>query len=151
MTTNWKGQGRWDKLLIALLVVTSIGTIGTMAYAVQTPRASEKFTEFYILGPEGKAVNYPREVILGTSSQIIAGIVNREQETITYHIDIDIDGQNAGQIGPLSLKHEEKWERAVSFNATKLGLNQKVEFRLYRGEASEPYRTLHLWLDVKER
>lgn len=151
MTANWASLRRWDRLLTILLVVTGIGTIGTVAYAIQTPRAAETFTEFYILGSGGKAVDYPREVILGVSSQVIAGIVNREQETTTYRIEIDMDGQNAGQIGPLPLKHEEKWEQAVSFNATKLGLNQKVEFRLYRGEESEPYRSLHLWLDVKER
>ena len=68
LTTNWKRQGRWDKLLIVLLTVAVIGTIGTVAYAIETPRASEKFTEFYILGPGGKAQDYPREIILGMNS-----------------------------------------------------------------------------------
>ena len=151
MTANWQGQGRWDRLLTVLLTVAIIGTIGTVAYVIQTPRASEKFTEFYILGPGGKAVNYPREVILGVSSQVITGIVNREQEITTYRMEIDIAGQNVTQIGPLTLQPDEKWEQTVSFNATEPGLDQKVEFRLYRSGEIEPYRSLHLWLNVKER
>ena len=151
LTATWKRQGRWDKLLTILLTGAIIGTIGTVAYVIQTPRASEKFTEFYILGPGGKAVDYPRETILGMSSQVIAGIVNREQETATYRMEIDIAGQNVTHIGSMALKPDEKWEQPVSFNATKTGLNQKVEFRLYRGEDIEPYRLLHLWLDVTER
>ncbi|MDO8716289.1 MAG: DUF1616 domain-containing protein [Dehalococcoidales bacterium] len=151
LTSSWAKQGRWDRLLTVLLTVAIIGTIGTVAYAVQTPRASEKFTEFYILGPGGKAVDYPREAILGMSSHVIAGIINREQETTTYQVEIAIDGEKVEQIGPLTLIPDEKWEQPVSFNATNLGLNRKVEFRLYRGGASDPYRSLHLWLDVKER
>ncbi len=150
-TASWTGQGRWDKLLTILLLAAIAGTIGTVAYAIQTPRAAEKFTEFYILGPGGKAVDYPRAVILGMSSQVIVGIVNREQETGTYRIGIAIDGEKIKEIGPLTLTAEEKWEQTVSFNATKLGADQKVEFQLYRGESMEPYRSLHLWLDVKER
>ena len=151
LTSSWAKQGRWDRLLTVLLTVAIIGTIGTVAYAIETPRAAEKFTEFYILGPGGKAVDYPREAILGMSSHVIAGIINREQETTTYQVEIAIDGQKVEQIGPLTLKPDEKWEQPVSFNATNLGLNQKVNFRLYRGKESVPYRSLHLWLDVKER
>jgi uncharacterized membrane protein len=33
--------------------------------------------------------------------------------------------------------------------ATQPGSNLKVEFVLYKGDSSVPYRTLHLWLDVK--
>lgn len=151
LTASWASQKRWDRLLAVLLAAAIIGTIGTIAYVVQTPRASEKFTEFYILGPGGKAVDYPRETSPGITSQVIAGIVNREQATITYRIEVNIDGQKPAQIGPLTLKPDEKWEQPVSFNATKPGLAQKVEFRLFRGEETEPYRLLHLWLDVNER
>ena len=151
LTASWASQKRWDRLLTVLLAAAIIGTIGTIAYAVQTPRASEKFTEFYILGPEGKATDYPQEAVPGAKSQVIAGIVNREQETITYRIEINISGEKLEQIGHLILKPDETWEQTVSFNVTKPGLDQKVEFQLYRGEETEPYRSLHLWLDVIER
>jgi uncharacterized membrane protein len=151
LATSWTSQGLLGKLLTMLLAVAIIGTIGTVVYATQTPRIAERFTEFYILGPEGKAENYPREVILGESSQVIVGIVNREQKNTTYRLEISIDGQSVEQMGSITLTKDEKWEQTVTFTAERLGLNQKVEFLLYRGDESNPYRTLHLWLDVNER
>lgn len=151
ISPGWTQQGRLDRMLTVILIIAIAGTIGTVVYAVGTPRASEKFTEFYILGPEGKAENYPREVILGMTADVIVGIINHEGETTAYRVRVYIDGQEIEQLGPVALKPEEKWEQPVSFNATRIGVNQKVEFQLYRDELTEPYRSLHLWLDVKER
>lgn len=39
----------------------------------------------------------------------------------------------------------------VTITPNKAGTNQKVEFLLYKGEGSEPYLTLRLWLDVQEK
>ncbi len=150
--SKWSAQGPWDKLLVVLLVGAVVVTVGTVVYAVSTPRAAEKFTEFYILGPGGKAQDYPREVILGLSTNVTVGVINHEMQTVNYHIDVDIDGQNVVRIGNLTLQQEQKWEQLVSFNATKAGDNQSVQFQLFRDDnQTAPYRTLQLWLDVKER
>ena len=54
--------------------------------------------------------------------------------------------------GPFILPvNEEKWEQEVSFIPQVAGYDQKVEFLLYRNEEIEPYLTLHLFIDVKER
>jgi len=39
------------------------------------------------------------------------GIVNREQETVSYWVGITIDGATFNEIGPLVLHHENKWEQ----------------------------------------
>ena len=145
---NWASKGLWDRLLVVLLAVVVVGTISSAVRITQASKVSERFTEFYILGPLGKAMDYPREVVLGRTSQVITGIVNQEQKTVAYHVEIDIDGQKVGQVGPMTLDNHQKWEELVTFSATKLGQNQKVEFQLYRGDESKPYRTVHLWLDV---
>lgn len=48
-----------------------LGAIGTLAYVIITPKAGERFTEFYILGLEGKADNYPDELTVGEEGRVI--------------------------------------------------------------------------------
>ncbi len=147
---NESGWGHWDKLLTALLAIAVAGTLGTLIYISQTPRVGRGFTEFYILGPEGKAENYPREVILGENGRVLLGIVNQEHETVGYWVEICIDGEKVEELGPMTLNHEDRWEWEVAFIPARAGPNQRVEFLLYKGVESELYRTLRLWIDVKE-
>lgn len=151
LALGWRRQGRWDRLLSVLLALAVIGALGTLVYAIQTPRAGERFTEFYILGPGGKVEDYPGKVMLGEKGQVIVGIANQERQSAVYRVEISIDRERVGEVGPITLEHEEKWEREVGFAPAKAGPKQRVEFRLYRGEGGEPYRTLHLWVDVGEK
>jgi len=150
LTLGWRNQGRWDRLFSILLVFAIFAALGTVVYVIQSPGVGERFTEFYILGIEGKAEGYPQEIILGDKGEVIVGIVNREHEPTVYTVEISIDGENIVEVGPVSLDHEGKWEQKVSFNPSRAGPNQKVEFLLYRGESTDPYQGLHLWVDVKE-
>lgn len=147
---SWVLQSRWDRLLTVLLMIAIAGAIGTLVYVIAQPKAGERFTEFYILGLEGKAEDYPRETVLGEESRVILGIVNQEHEVIDYKMEITIDGEMVGAVGPITLEQEETWEHEVAFVSTRTGPNQKVEFLLYKGESSQPYLTLHLLIDVKE-
>lgn len=144
----WGRQNRWDRVLIGLLVVAIIGTIGMLVYVTQTPKVEERFTEFYILGPEGKAENYPGVLVLGEEAKVTVGIVNREQEVTEYNVKILIEGQKVEEVGAIALAHEEKWEQEVSFAPTEVGEKQKVEFQLYKGNGSKAYHALNLWIDV---
>jgi len=49
---------------------------------------SDAFTEFYILGSNGTASDYPRNLSVGEDVTVILGIVNHEFRTINYTIDI---------------------------------------------------------------
>ena len=72
-------------------------------------------------------------------------------ETGTYRVEIDLDGQGTQQVGPISLKNDEKWEQAVSFTPARAGPGQRVGFRLYRGADSAPYRELGFTVNVSGR
>jgi len=148
---SWAGRGRWDRFLSVLLVLSVLGAIGTLSYVVATPKVGERFTEFSILGPEGRMENYPREVILGESGSVILGIANHEQQPTTYGIEITVDGQKVGTLGTITLGNEEEWEGEVNFTPISAGENQKLEFLLFKGDEDEPYLSLHLWLNVGER
>jgi uncharacterized membrane protein len=149
LSRSWGSQGRWDKLLTTLLVIAILGAIGALVYTIATPKVGERFTEFYILGPGGKAQDYPRELMVSEEATVIVGIANQEQEPTVYRVEVNIDAERVAEVGTVTLDHEEVWEQELSFAPARDGPNQKVEFRLYRGEESEPYHTLHLWVDVE--
>jgi len=154
----WRGQSMTDKVLSVVLVVVIAGAIGTLGYAIATPRVGEKFTEFYILGPEGRAGHYPEELKVGEEGRVILGIVNHEQEEASYKVEVWIDGEKAklrvegedkDEIS-VELENEAEWEQEVGFVPQKAGENQKVEFVLYK--EGEPYfeEPLCLWINVEE-
>lgn len=144
------GQGRWAKALTSLLVLVIIGAVGILAYLIVTPNVGERFTEFYVLGPEGKAENYPSELALGDQGRVILGIVNREYENIEYNVEVVIDGEKVEEFRAINLVHEEMWEQEVGLTLKRTGQRQKVEFLLYRNRDNEPYQELRLWINVKE-
>lgn len=156
---SWQGQSTPDKVLSVVLVVAIVGAIGTLGYVVATPRVGEKFTEFYILDPYGKAENYTTELKVGEEGRVILGIVNHEQERASYKVEVwiggektklRIDGEDRDEIR-VELENEGKWEKGVGFVPQKAGEGQKVEFVLYK--EGKPYfeEPLHLWIDVEER
>jgi uncharacterized membrane protein len=154
----WRGQSTPDKVLSVVLVVVIAGAIGTLGYVIAAPKVGEKFTESYILGPEGKAEHYPEELKVGEEGRVIVGIVNHEQEQASYKVEVWIDGEKAKlRIGGedrdkimVELENEEEWREEVSFVPQKAGEKQKVEFVLYKD--GEPYfeQPPYLWIDVEE-
>lgn len=60
------GQTRLDRALSIVLVLSVLAAIGTTAYVIAVPKEGEHFSEFYILGAEGKAADYPTSFPLNT-------------------------------------------------------------------------------------
>ncbi len=149
LTLPWQGQSSTGKVLSIILVLTVLGAVGTTIYTIVTPGAPERFTEFYILGLDGQATDYPREVKLGEQARVIAGIINQEHETVTYRLQIQVNGVNKSTVGPIELANDEKWEGIVSFIPDRGGDNQRVDFLLYKDEGNEPYRRTRLQIDVR--
>jgi len=147
---RWGGQKVKGKALSIILISAIAGAIGALGYFATAPNVGEKSTEFYILGPEGKAQNYPTELIVGEEGGVIAGIINREHEEVTYRVEIVVNGVKSSNLEPVTLEHDEKWEKLASFAPDRPGDNQKVEFLLYRLDQDEVYHRVHLWVDVIE-
>ena len=90
---------------------------------------------------------------MGETGYVILGIVNHEYKTVSYTAKVLVGEENES-IGPITLKNKEKWEKKIGFIPTKPGKNVKVQFLLFRNDQknqSKPYRSLHLWIDVKEK
>lgn len=174
----WTERSLLNRVLTGVLVVAIVGAIGTLFYVIANP-VEEKYTEFAILGRGGKAVDYPREFVMSGGEVVMVGyegsegdirrfnesrgrvilqIVNREQQEVSYRVEVlidgekvkvSLDGQEGDGVGPLLLTHEERWEQEVSFTPQHIGDKQKVEFVLYKD--GQPYfeEPLYLWIDVR--
>ncbi len=142
-------RNRLDRTLIVLLIVFMTGAIGALTYFITTPKVRERFTEFYILGVEEEAQDYPQELTLGDEGRVIIGLVNQEQEIAEYRVEIIINGEIVEELQSIILDNDDKWEQEVSFIPIRAGPAQKVEFWLYKGTVTEVYRKLHLWVDVR--
>lgn len=149
---QWGKMRSMDKVLSISLVIAILAALGSLGYVIAIPKESERFTEFYILGIDGKAENYPKQVTQGETVELIVGIINHEREVASYRIDIEIDGSRVAQIRSKTLAHEQRWEEVVSFIPQNSGKNQKVEFWLYKEGKTEPHLKdpLHLYIDVGE-
>jgi uncharacterized membrane protein len=147
----------YNSVSLVLAVVIAVA-LASLTYTVATPkvRVGEKFTEFYILGPDGRAENYPTELKVGEEGRVIVGIVNHEQGEASYRVEVWIDGEQT----KLRIDGEDRneimvelgngggWEREVGFVSQKAG-RQKVEFVLYK--EGEPYfkGPPYLWINVE--
>ncbi|MFC2040837.1 DUF1616 domain-containing protein [Chloroflexota bacterium] len=149
--SSWRGQSSVGKVLSVILSVAILVSIATVVYVIATPKAGERFTEFYILGLEGKAENYPGELVAGEEAKVMVGLVNHEHEMVSYRLEVRMNGVRNNEVGPLVVGHNEKWEELVGFTPHAAGDNQKVEFLLYKNGESKAYLTLHLWVSVKEQ
>jgi len=134
------------KISIMLIIILIVAVAGTV-YIIVNPHPGEKFTEFYILGPDGKAGNYPTNLTVGQTGTVYVSIVNHEQSTTNYNLIIKLNNEHLKNEN-ITLLNNERKEIPFSFRASR-GVNQKLEFSLYKlPDNNILYRSLHLNIDV---
>ncbi|WP_440946579.1 DUF1616 domain-containing protein [Methanosarcina sp. T3] len=141
-----------DRAFSILLIILVLASIGSLAYVIGNPKEGEAFTEFYILGPEGMAENYPTNYTPGDSGTVMVGIANHEHRTVDYTMELRLENS------PLPLPENQKyvsledntsWKEPVTFTPPLEGKNMKLEFLLFNDtEKNIPYRNVHLWINV---
>lgn len=127
-----------------------------------TESLTEPFTEFYILGPEGTAENYPTDYVLGESGTVIVGVVNHEQKHVNYTMEVKLEDKSL-PLPPdqkyISLGDNETWEKAVTITPPFEGTHMMLGFSLYNEGEKEvlegdiiclPYRDLNIWINVSQ-
>lgn len=137
-----------DKPLSVILIIILIIAVAGTIYIILFPQPSEKFTEFYILGPNGKAGDYPTNLTAGESGNVTIGIVNHEYANTTYQLKVVLN-QNVLKDENVTLANNEKKEIPFTFKPNTSGNNQKLEFLLYKlPDTQKVYRSLYLYLNV---
>ncbi len=82
------GGTKVDRTLTVILVLAILSSVFALGYVIAVPRDGEHFTEFYVLGPGGKATDYPSNLTVNQSGPVILGIANHEYRTVTYTIEV---------------------------------------------------------------
>ncbi|AKB42398.1 MAG TPA: DUF1616 domain-containing protein [Methanosarcina vacuolata] len=145
-------DSRLDRALTVFLIISILLSIATLAYVVVSPKEGEHFTEFYLLGPEGKADNYTTNYTLGQSGTVIVGVVNHEYRPVNYTMEIKLENKSLflpENVKHINLAHNATWEEPVTIMPPVEGKNLKLQFLLFNDtEKSVPYRDLHLWVNV---
>ena len=145
---SFKEESRKDKVLSIILAISIVLAISATAYVIAAPKEGEKFTEFYILGLDGKASNYPVNLTAGQTGNVTVGIVNHEYSTVNYELIIKLNNQTINDKN-ITLSNNETYQQPFTFTSATYGQNQKLEFELYKlPDNSTAYRSLHLWINV---
>ena len=155
---------------VALLVVFAVVGVGA---AVALPKDGERYTELYLLSEDPESGNltangYPANFTAGESQDFHVGIGNREAETTTYTVVVEL--QRLGTVdGERTVVKEttldrfeaavepgqrEQIRRTMTPDSTLTGDDLRLAFLLYKGTPpSDPttanaYREVHVWVDV---
>lgn len=146
---KWSAMHRSDKLFIIGFLAGLVVVGGLTVYLVSAPKIGERFTEFYLLGSNGKIADYPTNLMLGENGTVILGIVNHEYENVTYRIVISLDNSTIGTLNNITLSNEMTWEQNYTFTPQKTGDKMNLGFELYKEGLDEPYSNLQLWITVQ--
>ncbi len=85
------GESRLNKALIVVLVLAILVSVSAISYAIIVPVHGEPFTEFYLLGPDGKAGDYPLKYHPGDTGSLIVGITSHEYRDVTYDLVVTLN------------------------------------------------------------
>ncbi len=147
-----KPESGLDKTLTIILVLSILLSVATLFYVVVTPKEGEHFTEFYLLGPEGMADNYPTNYTLGESGTVIVGVVNHEYRPVNYTMEVRLENRSLPlpeDMQQVTLAYNETWEKPLTLTPPVAGKDMKLDFLLFNEtDKNTPYRDLHLWINV---
>jgi uncharacterized membrane protein len=159
---SWRPRSWWrdlppaDRRVYKFILVALLIAALAYTWVFALPSPVEFMTEFYMLGPEGLADNFPREAAVGQPLNVTVGLVNRERGAHAYKVEVwveDIWGGRREKVAESTYKQlnpGELLEWPLSWRMPWPGQDQKVEFLLFLDDDPNPYRTLRLFLNVDE-
>jgi len=116
-----KTKNKLNLFLTITLTVAILISMAILVYIIVTPQTREKFTEFYILGPDNKAVGYPSNLTLDKNSEVTIGLINHEYKTVNYTIEIWLINQTTF-FNETSNKNETKYNHMWYIDKLKVKL-----------------------------
>ena len=167
-----KGVDRFLSVVLTLIILVVI--VSTIYVIVAQKEGAERFSEFYILGEEQTASDYPEIVSPAENYPMYIGIGNYEYRTMNYTIETWVlrtefdnitNSSTIVEMDPndrLSLTLSHNQTKILPFNlfVNKSGYN-RVDFLLFNESLPGPevtgsdrinasYRDLHLWVNSRQ-
>jgi uncharacterized membrane protein len=137
-----------DRFSIGIRIFSIVLAISLVYFVITVPKIGEKFTEFYILGSEGKADNYSTDLKYNSPSHVLIGVANHEYIPVNYTVQVVLENNILTDTW-FSLNHNETWEQNVTYIPEKIGKNVKLEFWLFKEDNfTAPYRELNMWVNI---
>jgi uncharacterized membrane protein len=145
---RWKLLPRFDKWLYGGLAAVVLASVVVGALVIARPKPQQPFTDFYMLGPEGRLQGYPSKIINGEQARVNLVVANREGQDQTYTVDVRWNGETVQTLGPMEVLAGDEWSTPVTLKPSTVGNDQSVEFALKKKGADDTYLLLRLWIDV---
>jgi uncharacterized membrane protein len=167
------GESGVDRLLSIILTLIIISVIITTVYVITAPKEGERFSEFFILGKNRTAADYPAQILAEQNYPMFIGVGNYEYRNITYTIETwmlqtkfntETNTTSIVAMDPidrlsLTLAHNTTTIIPYNLSVKKPGYN-RVEFLVFNESVPGPevsgsdrinasYRDNHLWVDVQ--
>ncbi|MEF8868017.1 MAG: DUF1616 domain-containing protein [Haloarculaceae archaeon] len=163
-------ETRGDAALNVVLAVVVVVSLGGVAYATAVPGDGERFTEFYLLAEDADgdlvAAGYPTEFTAGEPRSQYVGLRNREGETVSYTVVVQLQRVTVTNDSVRVREREElrrftpevaageTWRRNHTVVPTLTGERLRLTYLLYRGAPpAEPTvgnadQHAYTWIDV---
>jgi len=155
---------RTDKFITSILVIMILISAGVGLYLYKYHHENEKYTEFFILGPEKTIADFPTMFNINEEKRIFLGINNHEYSKQNYTLFVFLDKRNGSleQIDKLTglvlkrqvvyttnieVDHNQRYLEKFTFSIPHPGLFF-VYFELYKEK--HLYRSLKLRTQVFE-
>jgi len=163
---------RVDRALYFLLLFSILIAVAATIYVITIPKEGEHFTEFYLLGENGKAADYSQDLGMETEYRLIIGIGNHEYRNVTYLVECylmnmtfdpetnvsHLDTMRWLDTFSVDLSHNTTREIPWKFTVSEKGYN-RLEFLLFNetvpndktwfmDRINASYRDLHLWIHI---
>lgn len=170
-TVSHKKSDRVLGIVLALLILIALITA---VYVISVPREGERFTEFFVLGSNRTAADYPDRIIALQNYPVYVGVRNHEYRNTLYTIEIwmmrmEFDNvTNSSRIAAMDpagrvmfpLVHDQTTIIPYNVSANSTGYN-RVEFLLFdenipgfeisgRNRINASYRNIHLLFRVED-
>ncbi len=144
-------------IILSLVGVALFSILAYMTFNILVFPPETAMTEFSILSEEGTLKNYPREMTTEDELVVHIRVVNNEHQELTYRVEIWVidtrQPDHEAQITQttwFTLQPGEEEQGVMRWRMPWMGLDQKVAFRLYKKGQEDPYRRLHLFVNVVE-
>jgi uncharacterized membrane protein len=134
--------------LISIIIMIGIilGIIGIF-YIILNPNEGDNYTEFYLLGTNGKAGDYPTNLSTNQKGNLTVGVVNYEHLDSNYLLKITENNKTLKNEN-ITLKNNEKIEIPFNFSENSSG-QYKIQFDLYKlPDTKNVYRSLFILVNV---
>jgi uncharacterized membrane protein len=164
-----------DRFLSVVLTLVILVVIVATVYVIVVPKeGAERFSEFYILGKNQTAAEYPDTILPAENYPMYIGVGNHEYRTVSYTIETwalrtEFDNVTNSSV-ILEMDPNDRFSVALAQNETKIipfnlfvirpGYT-RMEFLLFNESVPGPgvtgsdrinasYRNLHLWVNSRQ-